>query len=223
MTSAARPTLRIDFVSDVVCPWCAVGLAGLEHAIDALRDSLAVELHFHPFELNPTMGPEGEDAAAYLKAKYGLNDEQLRSNRDRIAERGKEAGFIFGERQRIWGTFDAHRLLAWARDVGGAEAQLRLKRHLLEAYHRDGRNPSDHGVLLDLVRASALDVDKASAVLRSDAFAHDVREAQAAWRSRGVTAVPAAIVNDRYLIAGGQPADVYKRTLEQITQQRAAR
>ena len=106
--------LQIDFVSDVACPWCAVGLASFEQALKDIGDDIQVELHFQPFELNPTMAPEGADAAEYLIAKYGMSREQLAVNRQRIAERGAAVGFTFGERKHVWNTFDAHRLLYWA-------------------------------------------------------------------------------------------------------------
>ena len=107
-------TLQVDFVSDVACPWCAVGLASFELALKDVAESIDVELHFQPFELNPTMAAEGADAADYLIAKYGMSREQLAVNRKRIAERGAAVGFTFGERKHVWNTFDAHRLLYWA-------------------------------------------------------------------------------------------------------------
>ncbi len=219
-----RKTLSIDFVSDVACPWCAVGLAGFEQALAELErdDPIDVELRFQPFELNPTMAPEGVDAAAYLKAKYGLSDEQLRANQTRIHERGAEAGFVFGQRSRIWSTFDAHRLLTWALDTQGAKAQRRLKRALLEAYHGEGRNPSDREVLVDVVQRAGLDEQAARAVLDSDAYAREVREAEALWQQRGISSVPAVVVNERYLIAGGQPKEQYVQALRKIAAESAA-
>ncbi len=213
-----RKTLSIDFVSDVACPWCAVGLAGLEQAVAELarNDGIDVELRFQPFELNPTMAPEGVDAAAYLKAKYGLSDEQLRVNQARIHERGAAAGFRFGQRSRIWGTFDAHRLLAWALDTHGAAAQRRLKHALLEAYHGQGRNPGDRDVLLDVTARAGLELAAAQAVLDGDAYTRQVREAEALWQQRGITAVPTAVIDDRYVIAGGQPSEQYVQALRKI-------
>jgi predicted DsbA family dithiol-disulfide isomerase len=222
MTTNAKPKLIIDFVSDVACPWCAVGLASLEQALREVSDDVQAELRFQPFELNPTMAPEGVDAADYLKAKYGLSDEQLRGNRERIAARGAEAGFIFGERTRIWGTFNAHRLLAWALDTAGPDAQHRLKRGLLEAYHGQGRNPSDTQVLLDVVGLAGLDIQAASGVLQGEAYTQQVREAEALWQRRGISAVPAAIINDQYVIAGGQPPTMYANALRQIASEQKA-
>ena len=122
-------TLTIDFVSDVACPWCAVGLASFERALNELGDDVKVELSFQPFELNPTMATEGADAAEYLIAKYGMSREQLVVNRQRIVDRGAEVGFRFGERKHVWNTFDAHRLLYWAGVEGPAlHAQGRPKR-----------------------------------------------------------------------------------------------
>ncbi len=228
----ARPTLRIDFVSDVVCPWCAVGLSALERALVQVRDEMSVELHFQPFELNPNMAPEGVASAPYLKAKYGLSDDQLAANAARLVERGAAEGFAFGKRTHIWGTFDAHRLLHWAGaeaallarvegktppvDVHQPSAQHRLKRALIEAYHRDGRNPNDRAVLLDVVAQAGLDVAQARDVLENNTFANEVRADEAEWQQRGVTAVPAAIVNDQYVIAGGQPSEMYAQALRQI-------
>ncbi len=219
---ATKPQLTIDFVSDVACPWCAVGLAGLEKALHEVQADMDVTVRFQPFELNPDIAPEGLPSAAYLKAKYGLTDEQLRSNAARIAERGAEAGFVFGQRTHIWGTLDAHRLLMWAAQEGQpAGGQHRLKRALLQAYHGEGKNPSDPNVLLELVAAAGLDVSAARVVLQSDAFKHAVRELEGQWQQQGITGVPAAIVNEQYVIAGGQPSEMYARALRQIADEMA--
>ena len=140
--------MRIDVVSDVACPWCAIGVSALERALDRIGADLGdVEVHLQPFELNPTMGPEGADAAQYLSEKYGMSPEQLAVNRARIAERGAEEGFVFGTRSHVWNTFDAHRLLFWAGAEGPPGAQRALKRALLKAYHGDGRNIGSADVL----------------------------------------------------------------------------
>jgi predicted DsbA family dithiol-disulfide isomerase len=211
-----RQTMTIDFVSDVACPWCAVGLASFERALETLGGEIAVELHFQPFELNPTMAPEGADAAEYLIAKYGISREKLAENRARIAERGAALGFTFGERKHVWNTFDAHRLLHWAGIEGAPGSQQALKRALLKAYHGEGRNPGAHDVLLELAVQAGLDVERAREVLAGNAFADEVREAERFWQQAGINAVPAVVINRRHLISGGQPPEVFVQALRQI-------
>jgi len=209
--------MKIEFVSDVACPWCAVGLASLERALERIGEDLLVELRFEPFELNPTLGPEGSDAAEYLRAKYGLSAEQLARNRENIRRRGAEVGFTFGERTHVWNTFDAHRLLYWA----GLEGRQReLKRALLEAYHGEGRNPGAHDVLVELAGRVGLDPARAAAILAGDSYAAEVRAREAHWQSLGVHAVPSLIVDDRHLIQGGQPPEVFEQALRRIAAER---
>ena len=221
--------MRIDFVSDVACPWCAVGLNALERALEKIGPDIPVELHFQPFELNPTMAAEGADAADYLKAKYGMSDAQLAQNRSVIHERGASVGFTFGHRARVWNTFDAHRLLHWAglQDQQAAASQQpagkqrALKHALLTAYHGEGRNPGAPDVLLDLVSKVGLDAQEATAVLKDGRYADDVREAEQEWQQAGINSVPAIVINQRHLISGGQPADVFEKALRQIAQEAA--
>ena len=208
--------MRIDFVSDVACPWCAVGLNALELALQRIGPGLAVDLHVQPFELNPQMAPEGEDAAEHLKAKYGMNDAQLAHNRGVLRERGAAVGFSFGDRPRIWNTFDAHRLLHWA---GLQGRQRELKHSLLQAYHGEARNPGDADVLLDLAARVGLDTAQAAEVLRNGAYAAEVREAEQFWQQAGIHSVPAVVINQRHLIQGGQPPEVFEQALRQIAQE----
>jgi predicted DsbA family dithiol-disulfide isomerase len=205
--------MKIDFVSDVACPWCAVGLYSLERALESIGDAIEVELHFRPFELNPQMEPEGEDAAEHLARKYGLTPQQLERNRATIRERGADVGFEFGNRTRVWNTFDAHRLLHWA----GLEGRQReLKHALLRAYHGRGENPGAHDVLLKLAGEVGLDVDRAREVLESGRYAAEVRAEERHWQELGIHAVPSVIVDGRHLIQGGQPPDVFERALRQL-------
>jgi len=206
--------MRIDFISDVACPWCAIGLASLEQALAALGPEAAqIELHFQPFELNPDMPPEGADAAAYLKAKYGMGDAQLAANRENIRARGAALGFAFGERAHVWNTFDAHRLLHWA-GLQGPAAQLAMKRTLLKAYHGEGRNPAAREVLLEAAAAAGLDTTEAAAVIDDrDAFADAVREAEAEWQAAGIRSVPSVVLDRRFLVQGGQPPEVFEDAL----------
>jgi predicted DsbA family dithiol-disulfide isomerase len=209
--------LKIDFVSDVACPWCAVGLASLERALEKLDGEVAAEIHFQPFELNPGMAAGGQDATEYLSQKYGSTREQQKASRDAIRARGAAVGFDFREegRGRIYNTFDAHRLLHWAglQDTGRQHA---LKKALLQAYHGQGRSPEDVEVLLDAVRQAGLDPAKAREILQGDQYAREVRESEQRFQALGIHAVPAVIINDRHLIQGGQPPEMFEQALRQI-------
>jgi predicted DsbA family dithiol-disulfide isomerase len=207
--------MKIEFVSDVACPWCAVGLHSLEKAIAEVGDAIPVELHFEPFELNPTMPPEGEDAIRYLSKKYGAPPEQLAKSRAAIRERGAAVGFAFGERPWVWNTFDAHRLLYWA-GLESAAKQRALKHALLAAYHGRAENPGARDVLLRLAGEVGLDVERAAALLDSDEFAAEVRERERFWQERGIHSVPAVVIDGRHLISGGQPPEVFAAALRQI-------
>jgi len=213
---ATLTKLRIDFVSDVVCPWCAIGLASLETALSRLRGEIDAELHFQPFELNPQMAPEGEDIVEHLSRKYRIDAAQIERNREAIRERGAAVGFRFGLRGRIWNTFDAHRLLHWAGIEG---RQHELKRALLAAYHTDGRNPGDAEVLVECAAQAGLDAARAREMIASGAYADEVRANERHWHELGVNSVPAAIVNQRHLISGGQPPEVFEQALRQIAAQ----
>ena len=208
--------MRLDFVSDIACPWCAVGLNSLEIALQRVAGQIDIELHFQPFELNPQMGAAGEDAVAYLSAKYGISAEQIARNQAAIRERGAAVGFTFGTRSRVWNTFDAHRLLHWAGLEGPPGAQRALKHALLQAYHGQGQNPGSAEVLLEAAAATGLDTARARAVLDSGEFTDAVREAEARWQGLGIHSVPSVVINERHLIQGGQPPEVFEQALRQI-------
>jgi predicted DsbA family dithiol-disulfide isomerase len=212
--------MKIEFVSDVACPWCAIGLHSLEKALATIGDGITVELSFQPFELNPTMRAEGEDAVAYLAAKYGRTPEQIAQTQALIRERGAEVGFAFGTRSRVWNTFDAHRLLCWAEGEGQGR-QRALKHALLTAYHGEGRNPSDPEVLLDLAGQAGLDVERARQILAGDEFAAAVREREQFWQGAGIQSVPAIVIDRKHLISGGQPPEVFEQALRRIAEGRA--
>ena len=216
-------SLKIDFVSDVSCPWCAVGLGALEEALDKLQGELSAELHFQPFELNPKMGAQGQDIGEHLTQKYGSTADQQVQIRETIRARGAEVGFEFNRngRGRIWNTFDAHRLLHWAAIEGAAGRQHALKKALLAACHTRSEAMGDHGVLLACVQEAGLDEARAQAILASDEFAQAVREREAFYTSAGIHSVPAVIINDQHLISGGQPAAVFEQALRQIASEMA--
>ena len=210
-------TLHIDFVSDIVCPWCVVGLGGLEAALAALKaEGITAEVHFQPFELNPQMPPEGENIVDHIGRKYGSTPEQSAANRAMITQRAAEAwpGFQMrmGPDSRIWNTFDAHRLLHWAGTVGMAE-QRALKAALFTAHFTDGKTMTDAGVLADAAAAAGLSQEEAEAVLAEGRYAAEVRAAEALWVSRGINGVPAVVVEGKWLISGGQPAGVFEEAL----------
>ena len=216
-----RTPLRIDFVSDVVCPWCAIGLRSLEQAIAGLGEQVAADLHFQPFELNPQMAREGEDVTEHLVRKYGGTPERFAQNREAIRARGAELGFTFNARERIYNTFDAHRLLHWAALEGGGR-ELALKEALLRAYFTDGEDVSAPDVLVRAAGAAGLDTARAQAILASDEYAAEVRERERYYLDRGIHSVPAVIIDERHLVSGGQPVAVFAEALRRVAQAKAA-
>jgi len=219
--STSNPTtprqLRIDFVSDVSCPWCAVGLGALEQALERVAPEIQAELHFQPFELNPQMPREGQDSVEHLVEKYGIDEAQVRANGERIRERGAQVGFDFDleRRKRVWNTFDAHRLLHWA-ELEDVAKQRQLKKSLFKAYFSDGLNPSDADLLVRLAGEAGLDTARAREILASDAYAAQTRAREHLYTGAGIHSVPAIIIDNKHLISGGQPAEIFERALRQI-------
>ncbi len=207
--------LKIDFVSDVTCPWCAVGLGALEAALKRVAPEVTAELHFQPFELNPQMPPEGQDAFEHLNQKYGTTREQQAQGRAAIRARGASVRFEFREqgRSRVYNTFDAHRLLYWAALEG---RQRELKHALLRAYFTEGEDPSDRALLVRVSGEVGLDVERAKAILGSDEYATEVREREAFYLDHGIHSVPSIIIDDRHLIQGGQPVEEFERALREL-------
>ncbi|MFZ3286763.1 MAG: DsbA family oxidoreductase [Telluria sp.] len=210
--------IKIDFVSDVSCPWCVIGLRALEQALERVKDVASAELHFQPFELNPDMAPEGQDIGEHLAQKYGATPEQGAKTREMIRARGAELGFRFemDRRDRIYNTFGAHRLLHWAEQQG---RQRELKHALFEAYFTKGDSPGAHAVLLRVAGEVGLDEAEAARILASDSYAAEVRERERFYQRQGISSVPAIIINDRHLISGGQPVEVFEQALRQIASQ----
>jgi len=217
MADTIAPTrLRIDFVADIVCPWCAIGLAALEQALARTRGEVEADIHFQPFELNPHMPAEGQRLLDYAAQKYGSTPEQLLERRAMIRDRAAALGFTIAlppEEGRVYNTFDAHRLLHWA-GIEGRQRELKLA--LFDAYFTQCLSPGDHEVLADAAKAAGLDRNAAMEVLSSDRYAKEVREAESVWRKKGISGVPAIIINDRYLISGGQPAEVFEQAIRKI-------
>jgi predicted DsbA family dithiol-disulfide isomerase len=204
--------LRIDFVSDIACPWCAVGLSSLQLALERLGETVDAQIVVHPFELNPQMVPEGESIIEHIAHKYGRTPAQIAESQAMIRERGASVGFSFGQRTRIYNTFDAHRLLHWA---GIKDKQLELKSALLQAYHSDGKDPSNHDVLVEAAQSVGLDAAEAHDVLQSGRYADEVRAEEQEYMAMGIHSVPAIILNRRYLVSGGQPVEVFEQAIRQ--------
>lgn len=208
--------LRLDFISDINCPWCALGLANLRTALAKLGDEITVDLHFQPFELNPQLPHEGVDLVDYLRNKYGMTAEQVEANHATLRERGAEVGFVFGKRDRLWNSFDAHRLLYWAEQEGVADSQYKLKTALMQAYQGEGRNHSDAQVLVELAGQCGLDKTRAQEILASDLYGREVRDLEQQWQSAGISAVPSLVINQKHLLQGAQPAELIEQALRDI-------
>jgi predicted DsbA family dithiol-disulfide isomerase len=227
MTTVTTPALKIDFVSDVACPWCAVGLGALEQAIANIGTDIKTDLHFQPFQLNPDMPPEGQNITEHLTGKYGSTAEQQAKTYEMIRARGAEVGFDFRMegRGRTWNTFDCHRLLHWAGELGndaaGNSIQHLMKKEMLKSYFTDGQNPASKEALMRVVNHLGLDAARASAILDSDEYTAQVRARQRFYHSQEIHSVPAIIINDRHLISGGQPAAVFENALRQIAAETA--
>ncbi|MFJ2319668.1 DsbA family oxidoreductase [Pseudomonas sp. NPDC087817] len=206
--------VKIDVVSDVVCPWCALGVTALEQAIESLAGEVEVELTYKPFELNPEMPAAGEHAIEHMMRKYGRSAEQVAQRNAMIIQRGEEIGFHFDleKRSHFYNTFDAHRLLFWASTQGRQRA---LKKLLLRAYFTDGKNPDDRQTLVNLAKDAGLDSERAEAVLASAEFSREVRELEAFYQQRGIQSVPAMVINDRHILSGSQSVADYRQALRQ--------
>jgi predicted DsbA family dithiol-disulfide isomerase len=209
------PAMQIDFVSDISCPWCVIGLRSLEQALERIGDEATADIHFQPFELNPQMPAEGQDIGEHIAQKYGSTSQELARIQEAIRARGAALGFTFNmdKRSRIYNTFDAHRLLHWAESQGRQHA---LKQALFAAYFTEGRDPSDREVLIDVATQVGLDPGRAREILESDVYTDEVRAREQHFRQQGIHAVPSVVVNGKYLIQGGQPVEVFERALRQI-------
>lgn len=213
-------TVKIDFVSDVSCPWCAIGLGNLDVALKRLEGEVTADLRFQPFELNPQMPPEGEDRFEHLARKYGVDHAQAAANREKLRALAANVGFEIatGDGGRVYNTFDAHRLLHWAQLEG---RQAALKRALLAAYHSRMQDPGDHEVLVAAAQSVGLDGDAARDVLALGRYADEVRDAERAWLRAGVSGVPAVVIGDRYLISGAQPPETFEQVIRKALSEAA--
>ena len=210
--------IKIDFVSDVSCPWCVIGLGNLDAALKRVEGEVVADIHFQPFELNPSLPPEGESRFDNVARKYGIGREQAIANRERQRGLAAQVGFdmVTTNESRFYNTFDAHRLLHWAGIEGRQEE---LKRALLTAYHGKMQNPDDHGVLVAAAVSAGLDGDAAREVLTSGRYAAEVRDAEEKWLRAGISGVPAVVINDRYLISGAQPPEAFEQAIREAARE----
>jgi predicted DsbA family dithiol-disulfide isomerase len=207
--------LRIDIISDVMCPWCIIGYRQLAKALVA--SGTAHEIHWHPFELNPQMSPEGQNTREHIIEKYGSTPEQSEQSRRQMAALGENLGFTFAwtDASRMHNTFNTHQLLHWAETLGHKHD---LKMALFTAHFTDQRNLSDNAVLADIAAEIGLDRDEALAVLDDQRFANDVRNAERFWQQQGISGVPAVVFNRKHLVTGAQGEENYASILSQLAQ-----
>ncbi len=215
------PTLKIDIVSDVVCPWCAIGYAQLQRAIADLGDRAEIDIRWHPFELVPDMPPEGKSTADHLRDRYGASPEQGQANRQCIVETGAALGidFRYSDTSRIYSTHKAHQLLTWADEQG---KQTALKLALFKAYFTGQRNISDSDILVEIAGSVGLDPALARSHLDAGSYADQVSAEMEHWIDQNVTGVPAFIINGKYMIPGAQDAETFGRIFDRILQKEAA-
>jgi predicted DsbA family dithiol-disulfide isomerase len=216
-----KPTIKIDFVSDVACPWCAVGLGNLNKAIMQFGDRANFEVHFRAFELNPKMPKGGQDTIEHLTEKYGMSADQVVANQAQIRQRALEAGFSFHPegRKRVYNTFDAHRLLHWAGRESSLANQAALKKELLNTYFCLAVSMDDHQNLLNAVQRAGLDQERAKQILDSNAFADEVRQEEVDYTNAGIHSVPSIILNEKNLVQGAQPPELFVSAFEQLINQ----
>lgn len=209
-----RP-LRIDIVSDVMCPWCVIGYKQLQRALGQLAGSFVVDIHWQPFELNPHMPEEGQELREHVAEKYGTSSDQSRGARARLAALGEAVGFNFDfyEGIRVYNTFLAHQLLHWA---GAQGKQTELKMALFEAYFSRRENVGERGMLATIAHRAGLDQQQAREVLATGRYAAAVREEQGRWLEREVHAVPMFYFNNNFPVPGAQEAQTFVRVLEKM-------
>ncbi|QSP94732.1 DsbA family oxidoreductase [Marinobacter salinisoli] len=207
--------VHIDIVSDIACPWCAIGYKRLEKAMQELGDELEFDIQWRAFELNPDSTNDGEAILPALARKYGRSEDEMRANQAQMMDIASGLGLNFEKLQQrhTRNTFDAHRLLKWAAEQG---KQTELKLAFFEAYFGRAENISNTEVLLAAVEQVGLDTDAAKAVLASNRYADDVRGEELRYQQAGVSSVPAYIINEKYLISGAQEPETLVEALREI-------
>lgn len=211
--------VRIDIVSDVMCPWCIIGFKQLEQAIG--MTGTGAMIRWHPFELNPQMPPEGQDLVEHIAEKYGSTPAQSDENRKRLTDLGESLGFTFNfnKDSRIVNSFAAHQLLDWAQEF---DLQHQLKMALFAAHFTDGKDVSKPEVLVEVATSVGLNGDGAAHVLSSGDHAEQTRTRQQFWTSRGISGVPSMVFEEKYLLTGAQGAENYAKMLTKVIAEKEA-
>ncbi|AXR06976.1 DsbA family oxidoreductase [Salinimonas sediminis] len=206
--------ITIDLVSDVACPWCAIGYGRLQQALEQLPE-VSTTLTWRAFELNPDPDATPEPIVPALCRKYGATEEQINDSQRQMMTIASELGLHFDKMESRYtaNTFDAHRLVKWA---ATHNSQTPMKLALFDAYFGDAKPVGEHSVLLDCVKAAGLDTEQAKQVLDSDQFGDDVRREEQQYQQAGVSSVPAFIINNKYLISGAQEPDELAQAIRQI-------
>uniref|UniRef100_UPI00404800E3 DsbA family oxidoreductase n=1 Tax=Polynucleobacter sp. TaxID=2029855 RepID=UPI00404800E3 len=213
-----KPIITIDFVSDIACPWCAVGFGNLSQAVSQLEMVADFKVHFRAFQLNPHMPPGGQDAMEHLTQKYGLSLDQVKTNQAQISARALEAGFVFHPegRKRVYNTFKCHRLLYWAANEGDLDKQAALKKELLNTYFCLAVSLDDEKNILDAVARAGLDKVRAREILSGAEFITEVKAEEEFYKGMGIQSVPSMILNEEYLLQGAQEPESLISAFEQL-------
>ncbi len=207
--------IKLDIVSDVVCPWCTIGYKRLERAISEMGIADKIEIEWQPFELNPHMPAEGENVIEHIANKYGSTLDQQMESQERMKDAGEELGFTFDyfEGMRIVNTRDAHVLLDYAKEKG---KQTELKMRLVAAFFSERKDVSDRDVLAQELKAVGLNVEKAMSRLDDDSARYEVTSKERYWQSLGVSSVPTFVFDKNSALTGAQPVDVFKQVLTEL-------
>lgn len=210
-----KEKLKIDIVSDVVCPWCTIGFKRLEKAISELSIQDQVAIEWHPFELNPNMPAEGQNVTEHIAEKYGSTVDQQKESQQRMIDIGKELGFTFDyfEDMRIVNTFDAHVLLDYAKEFG---KQTELKMRLTTAFFSERKDVSNRDILKQVLFDVGLNAEEALAKLDNDDARYEVKSQESYWQNLGVKSVPTIVFNRKSAVTGAQPVDVFKQVLTEL-------
>ncbi|WP_271405749.1 DsbA family oxidoreductase [Tenacibaculum soleae] len=208
-----KEKLKIDIISDVVCPWCTIGYKRLEEAISDLDLKDQIEIEWHPFELNPNMPIEGQDLTEHITEKYGVTLEKQKLSQKKMTISGREVGFKFDyfDTMRIVNTFDAHVLLDYANEKG---KQTELKMALTKAYFSHRKNVSEREILKEILIEIGVNTEKAFTYLNDKENRYKVRNKQSYWKSMGVNSVPTFIFNKKNAVTGAQPIETFKQILK---------